>query len=240
VLGILSLLAIAGQNAGPLLGAQAIALRATLIGAAIVSTLALGVGVLLGVVGGGGPRLLDALLRLVVELSGALPSLLTAVFLLSVTPGWFSTLFALGLLRGLDIAWLLRSELIRIERAERGGIARNLGHTPLASFFRRRLPRAVQPALIGTSLTCAWLLTLDSAVSVAALGPRQGLSTLGALAVNASSAPQAVFAVMTGIVVSAALYVLIRALARTQSPPNSSVSPPVTQRSLRSAEASQE
>src|SRR5690349_10521805 len=106
-LALLALLAVLGARAGEL-GTGA---RSFLLSLAICGSTALAIGVPLGSLAGSGPRIFDTLLRFVADLVGSVPTLLV---LAALTPGsrYSSVAVCLGVLRGIELASLLASELI--------------------------------------------------------------------------------------------------------------------------------
>jgi peptide/nickel transport system permease protein len=147
----------------------------SLLGYGVVTVVvALGAGLALGALAANGPRSFDGALCRAVEVSGALPALLWAAALASAFGSGAGLAVALGLFRSLDVAWLLRSELTALARADLELGVRSLGHLPLAVYVRGRLFPAAMPALVAAALTPAWLLFLGFSARVAGFSASAG------------------------------------------------------------------
>jgi ABC-type dipeptide/oligopeptide/nickel transport system permease subunit len=172
------------------LGSDALALGAVLL-------LALGVGVPLGALAGSGPRWIDVTLAFTTDWIAAVPVVLLLAFLrpAGVTPA--GGLVLLGLLRSLEVGWVVRSALLRAAVVDPTWAARSLGYMPLAVFLNQRLPAAAGPALAHLALTPVWTFLLDSVGTAAGLGPASSTQSLGALAADPhTSAPTVVAAIL--------------------------------------------
>jgi len=148
---------------------------------AVIMSVAIFVAIPLGVLAGSGPRSFDALLRFVCDFVGALPTLFVSAVLWAWASRALGYVCALGVLRGLELAWLLRCEIVRLEAEDHDGAGRGLGRTPLFVFLRRRLPAALGPLFVSASFSIAWLVALDSATTFAGLRPSGALPTWGLL-----------------------------------------------------------
>ena len=162
------------------LGSDALALGAVLL-------LALVVGVPLGALAGSGPRWIDVTLAFTTDWIAAVPVVLLLAFLrpAGVTP--MGGLVLLGLLRALEVGWVVRSALLRAAVIDTTWAARSLGYMPLRVFLNQRLPAAAGPALAHLALTPAWTFLLDGVGTAAGLGAASSSRSLGALVAGAGS-----------------------------------------------------
>jgi peptide/nickel transport system permease protein len=182
------------------LGSDALALGAVLL-------LALGIGVPLGALAGSGPRWIDVTLAFTTDWIAAVPVVLLLAFLrpAGVTPA--GGLVLLGLLRSLEVGWVVRSALLRAAVVDPTWAARSLGYMPLAVFLNQRLPAAAGPALAHLALTPVWTFLLDSVGTAAGLGPASSAQSLGALAAGPqTSAPTVVVAILAIVPLTWALH----------------------------------
>jgi peptide/nickel transport system permease protein len=194
---VLGVVGAALPNASPLLaglGSDTLALAAVLL-------LALLVGVPLGALAGSGPRWIDVTLAFTTDWIAAVPVVLLLAFLrpAGVTPA--GGLVLLGLLRSLEVGWVVRSALLRAAVVDPTWAARSLGYMPLAVFLNQRLPAAAGPALAHLALTPVWTFLLDGVGTAAGLGAASSSRSLGALVAgphtSVSSSAAAIVAVVS-------------------------------------------
>ncbi|HEY3493905.1 MAG TPA: hypothetical protein VGK73_04435, partial [Polyangiaceae bacterium] len=178
-------------------GAVATAVRTfgAVLAASLGATL---VGAVLGLLAGGLSRTADQVLTRGVELSTALPQpfLAAACFLL----GGLTGAFALGCVRGIELAWVLRNR-IHEQRESDDSEPASLGRAPLAPYVRRLLPAAVAPFTTTFVLSVPWFFTLEAATA------RLGATTTGTLA---SAAVFSIPALLGTSALCLALFVLTR------------------------------
>jgi peptide/nickel transport system permease protein len=158
-------------------GSDLVALSAVLV-------LALGLGVPLGALAGSGPRWVDATLSFTTDWIAAVPIVLLLAFLRPVGVTHAGALLLLGILRSLEVGWVVRSALLRSAAIDPTWAARSLGYMPLTVFLNRRLPAAAGPVLAHLALTPIWTFLLDSVGSAAGLGAASSERSLGALLVR--------------------------------------------------------
>jgi peptide/nickel transport system permease protein len=184
-------------HASPLLvglGSDLLALTAVLL-------LALGLGVPLGALAGSGPRWVDVTLGFTTDWIAAVPIVLLLAFLRPAGVSQLGALLLLGVLRSLEVGWVVRSALLRAAVVDTTWAARSLGYMPLSVFLNRRLPAATGPALAHLALTPVWIFLLDSVGSAAGLGAGSSERSLGALVVrpetSLSSSAVAILAIVS-------------------------------------------
>jgi peptide/nickel transport system permease protein len=151
---------------------------AALAGTLIVAVAFL-VAIPLGSLAASGPRPFDTALRVVCDFVSSLPTLFVAAVLWAWSGRTLSYVCALGVLRGLEQAWLLRCEIVRLHAMDPDAAPRSLGRTPLSAFLRLRLRAALGPVLVSASFGIAWLTALDAALTQAGLRPPAAMPTWG-------------------------------------------------------------
>lgn len=136
-----------------------------------VLALALALGVPLGALAGRG-NLADALLSRAVELTGALPSLVLVAALQAgrLAPSWLAFVVILGALRGVEVARLVRGEVLRVSGTEFVLAARALGGSPLRVVVRHVLPHVWGPVIVSVTFGAAAVVALEAALSFVGLG----------------------------------------------------------------------
>ncbi|RYZ03848.1 MAG: ABC transporter permease subunit [Myxococcales bacterium] len=199
VLGLYGLLVV---NAHPLL----VGLGHDLLALVAVLLIALMVGVPLGALAGSGPRWLDATLSFVTDWIAAVPVVLLLAFVRPSGVSHFGGLLVLGLLRALEVGWVVRSALLRAARVDTTWAARSLGYMPLAIFVRQRLPAAARPALAHLALTPVWTFLLDGIGIAAGLGAASSARSLGAFVVSTGGSGPAALGVLAVLSATWALH----------------------------------
>ncbi|HEY0463380.1 MAG TPA: hypothetical protein VGC79_04185 [Polyangiaceae bacterium] len=168
----------------------------------------------LGALAASGPRVFDWALRFACDLVGSLPTVFVAAVFWAGTTSTSRFVCALGVLRGLEQAWLLRCEIVRLEAEDPESVPHGLGRTPLVAFLRRRMAAALGPLFVSASFSVAWLTALDAAVSQAGLRPPHALPTWGPLLGSPQASP---FAALLAAGSVAWLTVALHALFRPPS-----------------------
>lgn len=119
-------------------------------------------GLALGAAAASGPQAVDVFLARGVEVSSGFPALLWVAALTSAAHSGLAAAIGVGLLRAIDIGWILRSELVARARADSELGLRSLGRLPLLTYFQSRLAPAAIPALGALALTPAWLVGVQA------------------------------------------------------------------------------
>jgi ABC-type dipeptide/oligopeptide/nickel transport system permease subunit len=166
---------------GPSAPALLRGMGADLLALLTVLVLAIVVGVPLGALAGSGPRWTDTALAFTTDWIATVPVVLLLAFLRPAGVGPAGNLLLLGLLRALEVGWVVRSALLRAAALDTTWAARSLGYMPLRIFVNHRLPAAIDPAIAHLALTPIWTFLLDSVGSAAGLGAASSERGLGAL-----------------------------------------------------------
>jgi ABC-type dipeptide/oligopeptide/nickel transport system permease subunit len=185
---------------------------AVLAGLSILAV-ASAIAVPLGMLAASGPRSFDTVLHFVCDLVSSLPTVFVAAVFWAWSSRTLGYVCALGTLRGLEQAWLLRCEILRLEADDPESVPQGLGRTPLMAFLRQRLARALGPLFVSASFSVAWLTALDAALTQAGLRPQRALVTwglvLGSPAARSNPLP-AVLAAGSVVLITVALHALFR------------------------------
>jgi peptide/nickel transport system permease protein len=208
---LLILLAAFLSPLSPALRSYARGLEFAVIAGLLIMAVAFLVAIPLGTLAASGPRAFDTALRFVCDLVSSLPTLFVAAVLWAWAQRTLSYVCALGVLRGLEQAWLLRCEIVRLEAEGLDLAPRSLGRTPLFAFLRLRLPAALGPLLVSASFSVAWLTALDAALTQAGLRPPSAMPTWGVvLAAPYQSPTAALLAAGSVALLTVSLHALFR------------------------------
>ncbi len=174
LIALLALLAAGVFTSGADGRALASGARALLGYGTLAALVSFGSGLTLGALAASGPSSLENVILRAVEIAGAMPTLLWAAALAAALGDGVGFAIALGLLRGIDVGWLLRNELTALARADRELGVRSLGHLPLVAYVRGRLVPAAMPAVTACALMPAWLLGVSAAARAAGFAASAG------------------------------------------------------------------
>jgi ABC-type dipeptide/oligopeptide/nickel transport system permease subunit len=212
---LLVLVAAALAPFSPALRTYARGLEFAVLAGALIMSVAFVVAIPLGITAASGPRAFDSALRFACDLVSAVPTVFVAAVLWAWSSRTASYVCALGALRGLELAWLLRCEAVRLEATDHDFGPRALGSTPLIALLRQRLPAVLGPLFVSASLSVAWLTALDAALTQAGLRPPAALPTWGLLLGAPSQSPLAALLAASSV---ALLTVALHALFRPPTP----------------------
>jgi len=185
-----------------------------------VSLVALAVGLLWGTIAGGGPALVDALLARAIELTQALPAVVILALVMAAHPTHAALAFVVvaGILRGLELARLVRGEVLRVSEEQFVLSARALG-APTASLFRRHiLPHTLGPVAVNLAFGAAGVVALQAALGIFGLLPGAGWGVLIGHGVRARDASAMFWPAFSIVLTTGALYVLAEAVDDARSP----------------------
>lgn len=175
-LGLLCVVALWGQLRGghDLLATWMAGAGPVLLAAGTVTVLSFVIGIAAGSASTFGPPLFDTLLSRLIEISGALPSVIVVFVVRALHPlgGLFSLVFVLAILRGLSSAKGVRAEVQQLSREDFVLSTRALGATDARLLRRHILPYVVPPALADALVSASAVVALDAAGAYLGLGAR--------------------------------------------------------------------
>lgn len=157
--------------------------RTTMLTTLLVLALALFTGVPFGAAAAHGPELFDAMLTRTVELTGALPTvvLLAILHASRALPEWLAFVLVVSALRSVQIARLVRGEVLRVEGNDFILAARALGVPSLGILRRHVLPHVWGPVLVSAAFIGAAVVGLEAAMSFLGLGSADSMPSWGGL-----------------------------------------------------------
>lgn len=155
--------------------------RWTFLTGALVLTVALSLGVTLGGLAGLGPPVFRSLLRRLVELSGALPTVLLVIVAQSIgsIAPWVGTALVISATRSVEVARIVcvRSDQLR---ADDFVLAARATGKPLLRTLRTELvPHVMPAALVSAAFAVATVVSVEAAVTYLGLGSAGARATWG-------------------------------------------------------------
>ena len=144
----------------------------TALSIALTATgLAGGIGLLLGLIAGYGPRWLDAGLVLMLDSVNALPMMMLALAIITVIgPGTFTLILVVVLVSIPSYARLIRARTLSLRRAEFILAERAIGASTLRILLRHLLPNVLGPLVIVLSMDIPVVIMLEAGLSYLNLG----------------------------------------------------------------------
>jgi peptide/nickel transport system permease protein len=142
--------------------------------------LALVLGLPIGIVAGYFGGVVDNLLMRPVDLLLALPALLLAISLISITgPGQLVALFAIATIYLPILARVVRSSVLAVSRElyVEGARARGVSHA--RTIWSHVVPNALGPAIVQASVLAGFALQIEAALSFLGLGAQPPTPSLG-------------------------------------------------------------
>jgi peptide/nickel transport system permease protein len=146
------------------------------------AVLAVGLGTLVGLAAGLGPRRLQRALTALIDLFLALPAIYLVLLLVAVSrPSLWLVVAVLGLVGWMDVARLVRVEALALRDREFVAAARGLGLGPVAVAWRHVLPNLLPTVLVAAALRVGQAILVESFLSYLGLGPQEPLVTWGGM-----------------------------------------------------------
>ena len=150
---------------------------------------AITVGVTLGAAAGYAGGLFDNLLMRLVDVFYSLPGLFVLILLMTLMgPGFWTIVIALGLLRWMGTARLVRASFLSLKEKEYVEAARAIGARRGRIVARHILPNALSPIIVAATLGIAGAILTESALSFLGLGFQPPQATWGRMLEEAQRA----------------------------------------------------
>ncbi|WP_102144613.1 ABC transporter permease [Mycobacterium hubeiense] len=158
-----------------LVGIQA-SLRVAVVSVAFAVVVGVGIGVLAGYFGGW----LDAVFMRVVDVMFAFPVLLLALAIVAILgPGVTTTMLAIGIVYTPIFARVARASTLSVRLEPYVAVSRTIGAGHLYILGRHILPNIVGPLIVQTSLSLAFAILSEAALSFLGLGIQPPQPSLG-------------------------------------------------------------
>jgi len=162
--------------------------RISLAVAAISVVMAMTLGTLVGSTAGYLGGAVDNVLMRIVDVFYSMPGLFVVILLLTVLgPGFWTIAIAIGVLRWMGTARLVRASFLSLKEAEFVEAARTIGVRGPIIVTRHLLPNALSPIIVAATLGMAGAILTESALSFLGLGFQPPQATWGRLLEEASN-----------------------------------------------------
>ncbi|WP_420114467.1 ABC transporter permease [Pseudactinotalea sp.] len=163
-----------------------IAARASLQVALVSVAFAFVVGVTIGVVSGYVGGFLDTVLMRMVDVMFAFPVLLLALAIVAILqPGMATTMLAIGIVYTPIFARVARASTLSVRHEPYVQVSRTMGTPGLTILGRHVLPNITGPLIVQTSLSLAFAILSEAALSFLGLGIQPPNPSWGGMLANA-------------------------------------------------------
>lgn len=163
-----------------LLSRLVLGLRVSLGVGFIAVIISLLVGVLLGAIAGYYGGWIDQLVGWLINVIWSIPSLLLVIaFSLVMGKGMWQVFLAVGLTMWVDVARMVRGQILGLREQEFVVAARAMGFSDARVIFRHLLPNVVGPIVIMSASNFATAILVESGLSFLGLGVQPPTASLG-------------------------------------------------------------
>ncbi|MGI8748538.1 MAG: ABC transporter permease, partial [Deinococcus sp.] len=167
-----------------LLAGAAVSIRVALISVSLATVAGVSIGTLAGFYG----RWLDEVLMRLMDIIMAFPALLLAITVMAILGrGVENAMIAIAVVYTPIFARITRASILTIREAEFVTAARALGQRDLFLMARHVLPNALGPIIVQTSLSLAFAVLAEAALSFFGLGTQPPASSWGLMLADGRS-----------------------------------------------------
>jgi oligopeptide transport system permease protein len=135
-------------------------------------------GGIMGYVGGR----IGEVMNKIAEVLYAIPSLLIAILLLVVfTPSLLTIVIALSITGWINMAWIVRGQIMQLKNQEYVLASRSLGASPMRILFRHLIPNSMGPIIVTLTLTVPGAIFSEAFLSYLGLGVQVPFASWGTM-----------------------------------------------------------
>ncbi|MUT65094.1 ABC transporter permease [Paenibacillus sp. NEAU-GSW1] len=140
------------------------------------------VGVIIGGIMGYYGGRVDEVLNRICEILYSIPSLLVVILLIVVMePSMFTIILALSITGWINMAWIVRGQIMQLKNQEYVLAARSLGASPVRIMFKHLVPNAIGAIIVTITMTVPSAIFAEAFLSFLGLGVQAPAASLGTL-----------------------------------------------------------
>jgi len=156
--------------------------RASLLAGVVSVTIALGLGVPIGLLAGYGGRWIDAVLSRIADAMLAVPFLILAIALAAfLGPSLQNAMIAIGLTAAPIFVRLTRGQVMAVMVEDYVEAARAVGNPPVRIAFRHILPNILPALIVQSTLSIATAIIAEASLSFLGLGQQPPAPSWGSM-----------------------------------------------------------
>ena len=145
--------------------------RLSLMVGAIAAGIALVAGTIMGMAAGYFGRWTDAVLSRIMDVLFSFPDILLALVIMAILgPSTVNVMIAIGIVYTPIFARIARASTLSVKEADFVEAAKSMGARPIAILWRHILPNIAPPLIIQTTLSFAFAILAEAALSFLGLG----------------------------------------------------------------------
>lgn len=155
-------------------------IRVSLTTGLVAMIISVGLGTLVGLLAGYYRSWVDRVLSWLMQVLWSLPSvMLVLAFSLALGKGWWQVMLAIGLTMWVDVARMVRGQVLALREREFMLAARMLGLSDWSQMIYQLLPNLYKPLLVMASSVFGSAILLESGLSFLGLGIQPPIPSLG-------------------------------------------------------------
>ena len=140
------------------------------------------VGILLGSIAGFYGGKIDAMIMWLINVSWSIPTLLLVIAItLALGKGFWQVFIAVGLTMWVEVARVVRGQVISVKEMQYVTAARALGFTDMRIIVRHILPNIMAPVIVISAANFAAAILIESGLSFLGIGAQPPMSSWGAM-----------------------------------------------------------
>lgn len=140
------------------------------------------VGILLGSIAGYYGGKIDAMIMWLINVSWSIPTLLLVIAItLALGKGFWQVFIAVGLTMWVEVARVVRGQVISLKEMQYVTAARALGFTDMRIILKHILPNIMAPVIVISAANFAAAILIESGLSFLGIGAQPPMSSWGAM-----------------------------------------------------------
>ncbi|WP_186990542.1 ABC transporter permease [Constantimarinum furrinae] len=165
-----------------LLSRMLIGIRISLAIGFVAVFISLLVGITLGAVAGYFGGKVDAAIMWLINVTWSIPTLLLVIAItLALGKGFWQVFIAVGLTMWVEVARVVRGQVMGVKQMQYVTAARALGYTDFRIIFRHILPNALAPVIIISAANFAGAILIESGLSFLGIGAQPPMPSWGGI-----------------------------------------------------------
>lgn len=140
------------------------------------------IGITMGSVAGYFGGKVDAIIMWVINVTWSIPTLLLVIAItLALGKGFWQVFIAVGLTMWVEVARVVRGQVISVKKMQYVTAARALGYTDFRIIFKHILPNIMAPIIVISAANFAGAILIESGLSFLGIGAQPPMASWGAM-----------------------------------------------------------